>query len=224
VAFAPQLAITGSDRTGREPHWAAKPYPLDRIVRVAYLLSYYTDDGPSTSWCNNNLFGSACNGHFGDSEIIVLDVYYNRSTKHWVLDCATYSAHTGYNKLCRGTSTYPTAIYYPNKKGGYPRSYVAYQKHANYFTDGSCDAGSILGTDKCTASRYERVYAGGNVDIGSHSVHSTWQDCVASTNPIYAPIGKKECYWSGSRFGGWQTGQPDSDPYRDRLIAFGFFK
>ncbi len=223
AAFAPHLAITGSDRTGRESKWAAKVYPSG-IVRVAYFLSYYTDDGPSTSWCNNNIIDlfdrQACPGHFGDSEIIVLDVYYSVAWKHWVLDCATYSAHRGYNLYCRGTAAYPSLVY-PTKAGGAPRSYVAYKKHANYGSESGCDAGAKLGTDTCTPSRYERVFAGGNVNIGSRSYHNSGQDCWLSTNSLYQN-GRTECYWTDKRFSGWQNGLPDADAYDPRLREFGF--
>ena len=232
AAFAPQLAITGADRTSREPHWAAKGYPASKIVRIAYLLSYHYDDGPSTSWCNNNVpelfsvegWRKVCSGHYGDSELIVLDVYYNPATQRWLLDCATYSAHESWTLKCR-TSTaqsYTFGVVYPDKQGGYPRSYVAYKKHANYFTEAACDSGAMLGTDSCSPTRYERVYAGGNVNIGSRAVHSMWQDCVLTTTPIFASIGKKECYWTVKAFGGWQNYLPQSTAYSTRIQGFGF--
>jgi hypothetical protein len=224
TAFRPELAITGSDRTGREPKVAVKGYPNSGIIRIAYMLSYYTDDGPTTSWCNNNfvdLFDQqACHGHFGDAELIVLDVYYNPSTKHWVLHYAGYSEHETWNSYPRGTAAYPKLVY-PNKGGGYPRAYVSYQKHANYATDRECDSGAKLGTDTCNPTRFERITSGGIPNIGSRSVHTSGQDCWASTNPLYQN-GRLECYWTGARFKGWQTGNPDSDPYGPKLASWGF--
>jgi hypothetical protein len=87
-AFAPELAYAASDRMGREPHWAARPLGSSR-VRVMYLLSLYFDDG--AYGCTLGLV--LCGGHYGDSEYIVLDLYYAGSSGHWVLDQAVYSAH-----------------------------------------------------------------------------------------------------------------------------------
>jgi hypothetical protein len=233
AAFAPHLAISGSDRTGREPKWAAKPFPQDAMVRVAYLLSYYFDDGPTTSWCNNNipeiiypplsveLWRKACSGHYGDAEMIVLDVYYHAPSKHWLLDCAVYSAHTDWNLYCRpSTKLYP-ALEYPTTLGGAPRSYVAYQKHANYKSQTDCNNNRIIGSDSCFPSRHERVYAGGNANIGSRLHHSFGQDCWASTNSLYA-ANPKECYWTVRNFNGWQNLPPKSDAYSGKLQEFGF--
>jgi hypothetical protein len=44
AAFAPELAYAASDRTTREPRWAARPLSGGR-VRLAYLLSLHLDLG-----------------------------------------------------------------------------------------------------------------------------------------------------------------------------------
>jgi hypothetical protein len=223
AAFAPQLAISGVDPTGREPHWAARPYPSSKIVRIAYLLSYYIDAGPTVSVCNNGfawLITSKCVGHNGDSEMIVLDVYYDRSSKHWLLDCATYSRHESWGLFCRGANKYPTQLQYPVKLGGYPKAYVSYQKHANYHNEKACDSGAILGTDTCFPSRYERVAAGGNVNIGSRPHPS--QDCMFASNSFYSTNGVSECYWTTKDFTGWQIGNTHADPYSPKLTEFQF--
>jgi len=209
AAFAPQLAMTkGSDNLGREPKFAIERIPNTLKARVMYLLSYYVDRGPTTGLCGSNLgtgFGiaewrAACEGHDGDSEWIALDVWYSTSTQRWLLDQAHLSAHTGVNRHARGTSLYPTAFIYPADKGGYPRVYVAYQKHANYASDAACDNGAILGTDECNADLFQRVFAGDNVNLQSRAVHRLDQDCWPSTNPIYSSNGIKECYWKVDKF------------------------
>lgn len=223
--FSPQLAISTGDEVGREPHFATRQLSTTK-ARIMYLLSYYVDRGPSTSWCNNNIIDvfsrEACHGHDGDSEWITLDVYYDRGTKHWVLDQAIYSQHTGSKAYTRGTGASPR-IEYPNKTGGSPRAYVAYQKHANYASDSECDAGSILGTDTCNANSYEQVTAGGNVNIRSRAAHTSSQDCMRSTNPLYSGNGVVECYWTSRAFVGWHIGSPASNSeYSGKLASMGF--
>jgi hypothetical protein len=224
AAFAPQLAMTkGSDNLGREPKFAIERIPNTLKARVMYLLSYYVDRGTSSSACKIAP-ASLCAGHDGDSEWIVLDVWYNPNTQRWLLDQALLSAHTGYNQIRRGTSLYPTAFFYPADKGGYPRVYVAYQKHANYHSDAACDSGSIGGSDTCNADLFERVFAGDNVNIQSRAVHRQDQDCWPSTSPIYSQYGIKECYWTLDKFTGWHVGYagPGESEYSPKLGRMGF--
>ena len=233
AAFAPQLALTkGTDNIGREPKFAIRRIPGTFKARVMYLLSYYIDRGPATNLCGTNLssnlpvaeWRAACEGHDGDSEWIVLDVWYNTATKRWLLDNALLSAHTGFNKHPRGTSLYPTIFTYPAEKGGHPRVYVAYQKHANYATDALCDKGSILGTDTCQADLFQRIPGGDNVNIQSRAVHRYDQDCWPSSSPIYSTYGIKECYWTVDKFIGWHIGYAGvgESEYIYKLSRMGF--
>jgi hypothetical protein len=217
AGFAPQLAYFSGDRVGRESRWAAKRQMLasdgSSGVRIGYLLSYYFDDG--TVGCKWGLVW--CGGHYGDSEAVWLDLYYNPASQHWVLDRAEYSAHSRNNIYTRGAGPYPAALHYPGKSGGHPRAFVAYRKHANYANDASCDAGNS-GLDDCRADRYQRVSAGSARNIGSRSVRLV--DCVRSS--FYTARTRTECYWTVKRFRGWQTRVPDADSYSDKLTAFGF--
>ena len=226
AAFAPQLALTkGSDNLGREPKFAIERIPGTFKARVMYLLSYYIDRGAATAWCYNNIVPrSACDGHDGDSEWIALDLWYNPTSKRWLLDQAHLSAHTTVNRHPRGSSLYPTGFIYPAEKGGYPRVFVAYQKHANYISDAACDSGSIIGTDECNADLFQRVYAGDNVNLQSRAVHRPDQDCWASTNPIYSSNGIKECYWKVDKFIGWHVGYAGTGEteYTYKLSRMGF--
>lgn len=225
--FAPELWYTQSDDVGREPHWVAKRLGTSGIkARIAYLLSYYNDWGPTTNWCNNNVIDlfnrEACSGHAGDSELIVLDVGYNSTTEHWVVDSAHYSEHGGYNNYPKNTiKGYPTALQYAGVNGGSPRSYVSYQKHANYATEAECDSGAILGTDTCLPQTSSRVQAGGQLNLGSR-VHQ-FQNCMYSGNPIYSGSGRQECYWTDTqKFSGWHIGNPSATPYTTILTGIGF--
>jgi hypothetical protein len=226
AAFAPQLAMTkGSDNLGREPKFAIERIPSTLKARVMYLLSYYVDRGAATAWCYNNIVPrSACEGHDGDSEWIALDLWYNSKTQRWLLDYAHLSAHTGVNRHGRGTNLYVPGFIYPGGAGGYPRVYVAYQKHANYRSDAACDDGSIIGTDTCQADLFQRVTAGDNVNIQSRAVHRRDQNCWFSTNPIYSSNGIEECYWAVDKFIGWHVGYPGTGEteYTYKLSRMGF--
>ena len=221
-AFAPELRYASFDDLSGEPHWVAQPFE-DYKVRIGYLLSYYYDYGTTNPLCDNTIGDDLCAGHYGDSEWIFLDVYYNESTKHWLLETARYSQHTTLNTYSRGSHAYPTQLSYPSHPGTYPRSWVSHGKHANNATQSECDAGGAFGFDSCSSNNVSlRVPAGGNLNLGSSAVHTSAQDCMISSNPIYAQSGRSECYWTVRRFSGWTGNVPDSSPYRDKLSAMGF--
>jgi hypothetical protein len=227
AAFAPELAVAASDNTEREPRWVAQPGQTTSGlgVRVVYMLAYYVDNGPLVL-CESDPLSEffagdgACDGHFGDSEAITLDIYYNPAWSHWVLDRAIYSKHETNNVYIRPPNkAYPTLLKYPGKSGGYPRSFVAYSKHANYASDAACDAGGVLGSDSCLADTFERVTAGEPLNVGSYAV--PYADCVHSANPTMPPE-EIECFWTFKRFAGWLGGEPDAGAYRARLADLGF--
>ncbi len=213
AAFAPELAYAASDRTTREPRWAARRLGNGK-VRLVYLLSLHFDLG--TYGCPFGLV--ACGGHYGDSETIVLDVYYKSSSQHWVLDQAIYSAHGFYNIYPRFLSAYPS-MNFPAQKGGYPRAFVALRKHALYRSDTECDDGE-LGLDECKADTFARVASTGSLNIGSRGSHTATQDCGRST--VFTSSTAIECYWTVRDFGGWQGKSPKGGPYSSVLSFFGF--
>lgn len=213
AAFAPRLAFSASDRTGREPRWAARPLSAGK-VRIAYLLSLYFDDG--TYGCSFGLI--LCGGHYGDSETIVLDVYYNGTSRHWVLHLAVFSAHGVYNVYPRVFSAYPS-MNFSDKKGGYPKAFLALRKHALYRSDTECDDGE-LGLDECQADTEQRIPAGSALNIGSRDGHSAGQDCVRSQ--VFTSSTATECYWTVRDFGGWQGKSPKAGAYSRILEFFGF--
>ena len=213
AAFAPDLAYSSTDRTTREPRWAARPLGSGK-VRLAYLLSLHFDLG--AYGCPFGLV--ICGGHYGDSETIVLDLYYRSSSRHWVLDRAIYSAHGFYNVYPRLLSTYPS-MNFPAAKGGYPRAFVALRKHALYRSDTECDDGE-LGLDECRADTYRRAAATPELNIGSRTTHTAAQDCSRST--MFSSSTAVECYWTTRAFGGWQGKNPKAGPYSSVLSYFGF--
>jgi hypothetical protein len=213
LAFAPELAYAKSDRTTREPRWAARPLSGGR-VRLLYLLSMHFDLG--AYGCSLGLV--LCGGHYGDSETIALDVYYSPTSRHWVLHQAVYSAHGVYNIYPRLFTAYPS-MNFPARKGGYPRAFVALRKHALYRSDTECDDGE-LGLDECKADAYQRVAASSALHIGSRNAHSAAQDCVRSA--VLVSSAATECYWTNRAFGGWQGKNPKAGAYSAVLAFFGF--
>jgi hypothetical protein len=223
VAFAPELWYASNDELGREPKWVAQRL-LDggeASVRVMYLLSYYTDIGTTEPPCS---VSSPCYAHYGDSEWIALDLYYNEGTHHWVLDKAYYSAHDGMNVYGRiGNQEFPLQLTYPSHPGAYPLSWVAFGKHANYASQSECDLGGAFGYDHCSlANTGARVDAGNNLNLGSRWIHSGAQNCWSSTNPVLKNNGVQECYWTYRRFSGWSGLTPNASAYTDHLLAMGF--
>ncbi len=203
--------------------WAAQfvPWSSD-MIRVLYLHSYHLDEGSVNALCTYSIFKpSACQGHFGDSEAIALDIRWDFDSEHWVLHKAWYSQHNGYGIYPASTSDgYPSSLEYPTKLGGRPRSYSSIGKHANYATSIECGAGGRFGVDSCCSDRFEVLEAFGNANIGSNTVRLL--NCVQSTHPVYSQAGATECYWTGSAFGGWTGALPSSDPYSARLGYFAF--
>jgi hypothetical protein len=222
-AFAPELRYASNDDIGRESHWVAMPVEDYPIVRIVYLLSYYQDNGTSSSLCNNSIGDDLCAGHYGDSEWITLDVRYDGSSHHWVLMTAYYSQHTDMATYGPGAYDYPIQLNYPSHPGAYPRSWVAFGKHANYGSLSECNSGGRFGFDSCTlANSSVRVTAGDNLNLGSRSTHAAAQDCMTSSNPVLAPYGYVECYWTNQRCGGWSGSVPNAAAYSPKLALMGF--
>jgi hypothetical protein len=219
--FAPALVYSTNDNIEGEPRWAARTFTEAglQIVRLLYLPSCYTDNGASDPLCA--FAQGACDGHFGDSEAIGLDLYFNDATQHWVLHRAKYSEHTSYNVYERqGSQEYPPAISYYDRAGGRPRACVAFSKHANYASQAEFNAGGTFGFDNCYPNATRILGTGDQRNLGSNGVKRI--NCVYSGNPLYSGSGRQECYWNAVRFSGWTGGAPDSDPHRDRLATFGF--
>lgn len=200
AAFAPQLFYTAGDDVRREPHWASQKIGGQR-VSIAYMLSYYRDTGSKGAQPG---FGA----HNGDSEVIREIVYYDETNKHWVLESATYSQHTGSTTYAMSAEGYPVVLEYPSHAGTYPKSWVSEGKHANYAHQNECNDGGFLDNDTCVANTVAaRVEAGASLNVGSR-LHRLL-DCMPSSNPLYEyyGAGRSECYWTSRNFRGWV---PDS--------------
>lgn len=240
--FAPQLYYYRYDDVRREPYWVAgmnSPqytnvrantpiYPGGGQVRIVYLLSYYEDLGGQTFSCTIPGAHLICLPHHGDSEWILLDLWYNERTQHWLLKGILMSQHTyaeGYSTL--PGKTYTTRIAYPEKAGTYPRVWVAQGKHANYPNKASCDEGGTFDSDTCEKNNTgARVEYSGAYNLGSRPARL--RDCVQSRNPSWQfyGTGKQECYWrAGDTFRAWypdNIGGGESGVHADILASLGF--
>lgn len=231
-AFAPMIRYANTDDLSRESYWAARALAGGK-VRLFYAIAYYFDLGVPETF--PPCYVVECPGHHGDSEHIVLDIYFNASTGRWILDHAWYSHHeTPYNEFDRGhlsKKAYPQALTYPGNLGGYPLSWVARGKHANYSTQSACNdgggGGSIITVlfpwDDCTGNNsMARLDALGSRNLGSNGHRLI--DCVSSVNPFYQdPPHPQECFWSAGSFYGWDLDHStDSPGYGGKLRSFGF--
>jgi hypothetical protein len=246
TSFAPELYTWSSDYVDREPRWALTPLTASGThVRVAYLFSYYRDEGP-VGWCPFG--GELCQGHNGDSEMIVVDIRYVATKKHWIVDTATFMHHANFSYIKRGLGeTYPQTVWhwnpqiynfeasqwvatYPHKAGGYLRVFVAQGKHASYFHPEQCNTNG-LGTDVCDdLNTLTRLETTGINNLGSRD--NPFIDCVSAQNPSHPYYGspREECYWNfdeeaEEEFRGWfplSAGGGGSTLYAIKLCTWGF--
>jgi hypothetical protein len=217
--FAPLMATNPSDDVSREPYWVATyvpslPFGSSDGLKIMYLFSYHMDWGdPETGG-----YGS----HSGDSEFVILYVEFDESTEHWLLTGAFYAAHHE-NYALNLWDTYKPASGFemPDKVNGYPRVWVANDKHASYPHKRACNNGGALNADDCNSNvDDERIEVSHLRNIGS--ADNPFTNCVASENPISYP--GTECFWSASySFCGWDLDRTNcSSPYADHLKEFGF--
>ncbi len=229
-----------------EPYWAAKYFPTSgNLVRIAYLLAYRRD-------CGSGNIGTALlakvfqvislngfivdlstddpgAGHSGDSEWVMVNVRYNASTMRWALVSVKFSAHDG--TIASGTQEWPvTKIEIPggSVNGGFPRVWVALNKHANYVSRLSCHTGrgpGGLAVDNCQPvipdSYRLPFYAARNVGSVQANMINLGT-CVKSVEPIFYP--GTECFWKVREpFDGWLQypyGHPASPYYSSLVLHF----
>lgn len=209
-----------------EPYWVAQPDGAGHVV-VGYLLAYYRDLGSVQYGCASPVLpewpDSGC--HNGDAESIWLWVGYNSDTQHWVLYQAAYSAHNGWNISTDDGRGYAPNVEYPGSRGGYPRSWVAEQKHANYFHQRDCNNGGALDTDDCNEDdTAARVPWSNFWNIGSEAHPLINQVTSRDQSYEYYGSGRTECLWTEKRFRGWvpdSIGGGDSKSYLGKLQYWG---
>lgn len=228
---------------------ASNPGSNHRVARVAYLFSYYLDCGAPSGYgvaCTiQGLFGTAftlggvlpawaigplpvtdedlCDGHWGDSEFVILDIEYNEDTEHWFTASAFFSAHwmTEGDKSRR--VTWQGGLQFPDKTGGYPEVWVAHGKHANYPSRDVCeDDGQFA--DNC-AGNYPRMRPryGPQYNVGSMQANLINPGtCVTGGELVqhYPENYGIECFWLDTpHFAGWDKYDAGVTPYKTPLVA-----
>jgi hypothetical protein len=223
LAFAPLMRYNQGDDVGREGYWAAKRQ--GDMVRVIYFFGYYFDLGVVNhndyTACKLSSIGgilASCDGHHGDSEHVVLDIYYNSTTRHWILSYAALSHHSGYIQATKPKLAPYPALQWGGRIGSAPLIWVALGKHANYPTQAACDAGNgggflvdlIFSYDTCGGNNsFFTAPTGGQRNLGSQQ--RQLRNCIASENPFYqVPPRDKECFWTANKFYGWQLDKSTS--------------
>jgi len=231
LAFLPELRYsTYYDDIRGEPYWVARRDSTGHVL-IGYLFSYYRDLGSYQYSCTPPLkLADSWGCHNGDSESIWLLLGYDATTSHWVLQKAYYSAHDGWNVSSVDATHGDAAIEYPVPPGGgYPRVWIAEKKHANYFSQGSCNYGNMqfgLAWDWCGDDNSSTRLAWNNSwNIGSES--HPWVNGVVSRDPTYEynGRGRVECYWTERSFRGWvpdDIGGGQASSYLSKLLHFGF--
>lgn len=240
-----------------EPYWAVKYFPgPSNLVRIAYLLAYRRDCGTTgigtallaklfTVITLNGFINNAARsfgldfslddpgaGHSGDSEWVMVNVRYNTFTTRWALVSVKFSAHDG--TVVSGTKEWPVGnIEIPGGSisGGFPRVWVALNKHANYVSRASCNAGrgpGGLAHDNCDPSIPDSYRLPFNYlrNVGSRQKSLiNAGTCVQSVQPAFYP--GTECFWNRTdTFDGWLQypyGHPASPYYGSLLLHFECF-
>lgn len=238
AAFAPYMRHHSGDNVDRQGYWAARPIMNGQQVQIIYMFGYYVDEGVQGNndylACKAVTFWEVlgeCDGHSGDSEWVVLNVYYNGATEHWLLDKAVLSHHLGKITASRGVKEYPTGFAYSRRLGADPIIWVAQGKHANYPSQSACDAGNgggylvdlLFSFDTCGGNNlFFRASTGGPRNIGSNGTRLL--NCVASQDPFHQdPVRDPECFWTAQYFFGWQIDQTThADGYKFALKDIGF--
>ena len=221
-AFRPRLRFTsGENHSSRESYWAVRGAKGGK-AHVVYLLGYHFDPGGGV----NQEFGKTW--HWGDNEFIILDLVYSPNYGWFVVGGFT-SAHwrAGDSSESSAEMNHGFVPHWYDGARGRPYIYVAYRKHANYWTESACDSGGwsewyTLGWtyDKCDGPFMDQdVEVRSDRNVGSSTAHI--RNCTSSD------IGPgMECFWEpGLRFAGWYFGvgayrDPAAGVYRDVLDFF----
>lgn len=213
--FAPRWNVSVNDGCpSGEPAWAAK-YFLPAVVRIAYLPAYHDDCG--TPYLG---FGP---GHFGDSEMVTVEVEWNSSTSHWEFRNMWLSAHylTSNDRSMWANANQTTFTTHPL---AHPSVTVALAKHANYTNESKCENHvDFAGTtpDHCDVGYgyHFRIPVAVNRNVGSRFVGLL--GCVGSMSR-FAGNGRTECFHGpnpGKPFNGWHAGEGGESAYATMLTS-----
>lgn len=213
-AFRPFLQWDqGEESSNKQGYWAIKRGGTSNEVKIMYLMGYFADSG-------HDIAGGA---HDGDSEFLVFTVSYRNGW--WRFSSAFLSAHWGVPFVDASSTRSTNEFEHPDGNPyARPKIWVAEDKHANYSSQGLCDAGANY-ADNCDQpiNALESLGLLADSNIGNRE-GGTRQllNCVVRT--AHGGGGTKdECLWSYSEFSGWQDRySKNSTGYTKILDAFNF--
>jgi hypothetical protein len=206
TAFAPTVWFdNGEDTSAGVPHFAAKSLDYAaKAVSIAYYFSYLKDGGA--------LFGIGA--HDGDSEFAILEIHFDGSS--WMVDWMYLSAHR--KATCDASYWYHfTQIEWDTYYRGWAMVYSSENKHANYASDSTCDAG-CLGDENCDRDFFQ-------VPETNRNVGQSWAPLLpvvqlGSAFEFYFDVNKKFCGWQ--RAGVSTSHDGCAGAYHDHLKDFGY--
>ena len=196
-AFRPLMHFSqGETWQARESYWRVTMRP-GLVVRIYYLLGYHYDPGAKCFWD----FKLVCMSHWGDSEFVVLEVYFDDDTSHWKVLRGYLSAHWN-NDNSQSRWYGHASLRYDDEQRGAPVVYVAYRKHANYATAEICTET----TDSCPGPGFREPFlVQSERNVGEPGA-SMVTEPVRISNPSYYGT---EYFWSDVRFCGWHQAAID---------------
>lgn len=221
VLLAARGACNWSADAGRIPGaYLYAVHPRPNGYRLAYLPGYLDDCGWSGPKCRLSP-GDGCDGHEGDSEIIVVDVARASAGEPLAVEGVFLSAH------CYGRSDGRCRWYGPDAfqwVGQHPVVWVAEGKNAHYPSRRACDSGH-WGFDTCDRNAAAYPYPlSPDRNVGSRGVplpRAPDEGChPVGFDAADAGPGGRLCVWSDPGYGGWRNGGEGATPYRRYLDRF----
>lgn len=207
-SFAPRLWYHDTNNElcpSGEPYWAIKRFP-NGVVRAAYMFAYHKD-------CRTP-------SHYGDSEMVVVEVTFNATTRHWEFRRMWTSAHYGADADYSEWNS-AGSVSFDTRYKAYPHVWVAAGKHANYRSRSYCETGGVY-TDECASANAVRFPVYENANTGSRHV-----DLIGPVPSRKYPYNSMtETFYSPGRgeFRGWN---PNDDgvtvkSYYNMLFGYNF--
>ncbi len=244
AAFAPVLVFDarecgwdpGVDRVAGGYLYAVQRVPAAATARIAYLPAYARDCGWDLPVCR--VTGWLCDGHPGDSEVVVLDAAYDPTAGRWSTERVFLSAHCHGRSdgRCRwfGGRELERFGWAEGAARGAPVVWVASGKHGGYPSRAACGGGH-WGYDGCGGNRAARRFpvVSPRQNAGSRErpfPAGGGRECVRAAELPWplpgADPARAECFWTGEgEFRGWQEpgGGAGATPYGRYLAGVAGF-
>jgi len=209
----------------RKSKFSSRTERWEDVMRFAYLPAYYRDCGSADDLGIDD-------PHSGDSEFVIIDIYFDGGSNHWLTDAIFLSAHCPSGD-CKWYV--PLSFRWVDDEAlGAPIVWVSQHKHANYPSRAKCNSGAVFGFDTCAANSFYVRFPAAYTQQNIGSWHHPNRDCAGpfSSSPL-ADAGAVECMWSWEpqvfpalpplqRFNGWQDniwGEPPP-PYGQILQQY----